>query len=53
MWVFLLLSAAETGFFFTWNYHTYDEFDIVYPSTTQDACYTWTLYVAQLATSPS
>ena len=33
----------------TWH----DDFDIADPSSTQDACYTWTLYMAQHATSPS
>ena len=30
-------------------YHTHDDFDIADPSSTQDACHTWTLYTAQLA----
>ena len=30
-------------------YHTHDDFDIADPSSTQDACHTWTLYRAQLA----
>ena len=33
----------------TWH----DDFDIADPSSTQDACHTWTLYMAQHATSPS
>ena len=29
-------------------YHTHDDFDIADPSSTQDACHTWTLYTTQL-----
>ena len=42
------ISAAETGFFWHEIILTHDDFDIADPSSTQEACYTWTLYVAQL-----
>ena len=43
-----LYFSSRNRFFWHEIILTHDYFDIADPSSTQEACYTWTLYVAQL-----
>ena len=45
---YLYFSSRNKFFFWHEIILTHDDFDIADPSSTQEACYTWTLYVAQL-----